>query len=418
MRRALPWAGPVAAIVFAAMLFLAPAAFASVQFTPVDGPPVTLNLDQMPAPPDVNGQTYTLRSEAGERQITVSGYSLAALIEAAGLDPVLIGYLEIARPGGGNLLLSRHQATMPGAFPEGLPVVFRDADGLHLLRPSAGSADHNEADLITLPTGSTLSIAVRSGTLVQVRAKASKRRLKVGQEVKFTAVLDRAAAGEDVEISWYFDDGTSAKGAEVKHRFRQPGLYDVVVGVTTPGDRVGASATVTVRVGEPTKQGPNRRGGGNNTAKNAPDSGASEGGSGPGAGAPSTSTDASGTGSTAYTPSPSPSRPDPGYSPPPPAPEPPEPRRERPEPPEPEPKGDEITGQLLADTDIAEPLAAIAPEPAPEKDAQRPAARTGSVDPVGDGGGIPGAVIGIGAALAMLGLGGLLEARGIGRLRW
>lgn len=388
----------------------------------VEGTPVTLDLDQMPVPPDVNGQVYTLRSDAGERQVTVSGYSLSALIEAADIDPFLIGYLEIPRPGGGSLLLSRQQATTPGTFPEGPPVVFRDDQGLHLLRPSTGPSDFNEADLISLPIGSTLAIQARSGTLVQVRAQASKRRLKVGEQVSFRALLDRAASGEDVTISWYFDDGSSATGPEVTHRFRQPGLYDVVVGVTTPGDRVGASATVTVRVGDPVKQGPKRRGGGTNRAKDAPDSGKSEGGSGAGRGGGSAGgSGSSGGGSIAPVrsqPSYAPPASDPGFSPPPPPPRPrPAPAEKPAEPVQRQPRGDEISGQLLTAADIADaPLASIKPESKASK--EPPAARTGSLDPVGGGDGIPGAVFGIGAALALLGLGGLLEARGIGRLRW
>lgn len=393
------------------------ASASSVQITPVKGAPVTLNLDQMPTPPDVNGQVYTLRSDSGERQVTVSGYSLAALIDAAGLDPILIGYLEIPRPAGGSLLLSRQQATMPGVFPEGLPVVFRDDQGIHLLRPSAGGTDFNEADLISLPTGSTLAIQARSGTLVQIRASASKRKVKVGEEVSFTATLDRAASGEDVEISWYFDDGSSAKGSETKHRFRQPGLYDVVVGATTASDRVGASATVTVRVGEPVKQGPKRRGGGTNREKNAPDSGASQGASGSNGGPGPSSAPSPG-----YSPAPSYTSPppDPGYSPPTPAPQPqPQPKPEKKQPVAPEPKGDQIAGELLAATDILDkPLTATEAETSNSAEKPPVAARTGSADPVQGGGGISGAALGIGAALAMFGLGGLLEARGIGRLRW
>lgn len=392
----------------------ASSAAAAIQVKPVEGGPVTLDLGAMPAPADVSGQVYTLRSEAGERQVTVTGWSLAAVMDAAGVDPIFVGYLEIARPGGGSLLLSRRQATDPGAFPEGPPVVYQDDSGIYLLRPSAGPGDFNEPDLIALPPGSTLSVTARSGTLVQVRAKASKRRLKVGEQVAFSAILDRAGAGEGVEFSWYFDDGTSAKGAAVTHRFRKAGIYDVVVGVTTPGDRVGASATVTVKVGEPSKQGPKRRGGGTNREENAPDSGASEGASGPGS---------SGSGGGPYNPgvgtdfgSPPP---DPGYSPPRPStvepPAEPEPRPARRE-----PRGDEIEGELLADTDIAEvPLSAVVPEPEPPSETERSvAARTGSEDPVGGGMGVPGAALGIGVALAMLGLGGVLEARGIGRLRW
>lgn len=316
-------------------------------------------------------------------------------------------------------MLSRRQATTPGAFPEGLPVLYRDDQGVHFLRPSAGEGDLNAADLISLPLGTAMTVQARSGTLVMISASATKRKVRVGQEVRFNATLERSAAGEDVQISWYFDDGNSAKGGEVTHRFRQPGIYDIVVGATTADDRVGASATVTVQVGEPKKQGPNRRGGGTNKAKNAPDSGASEGGSGSGAGKGS-GPPSSGPLAPSYTPP----GPDTSFSPPTPAPSPtPEPVTEpepEPEPvePTPRPTGDEIVGELLSANDIEDkPLAAITP-PQPEKTDEAVAARTGSAEPEGGGGGIPGAAVGVGAAILMLFGGGLLEARGIGRLRW
>lgn len=391
------------------VVIAAQAQAATVQITPTEGRPVTLDLDQLPAPPDITNRTYTLRSDSGESQVTVSGYSFNAILEMAGIDPIVVGYFEIARPGGGALLISRRQATTEGAFSEGPPVIFRDSEGLHFLRPSAGGSDYNAADLISLPQNATLAIRARSGTLVQVSAKASKRKVKVGEQVSFTATLDRSAAGEDVEFSWYFDDGASAKGPEVTHRFRRPGLYDIVVGVTTPGDRVGASATVTVQVGSPKKQGPKRRGGGTNKAKNAPDSGASEGGSGPGQAGPPPS----GGSGPSYPPADS----GPSFVPSPPAPDPaPEPEPETVPEKKPEPRGDQITGQLLAATDI-EPLDLSQPTTPSKTSEQPPAARTGSEDPIG-GGGIPGAAFGVGTALLLLAGGGLLEARGIGRFRW
>lgn len=394
---------------------------ATVTLAPVSGQPVTLDLDQLPVPPDVEGRNYTVRSEAGDTPLTISGYSLAAMIEAAGLDPVTIGYLEVARPSGGTMLLSRRQATADGAFPDGPPVIFRDSQGLHILRPSSGPGDFNAADLISVGVDGALSLVARSGTLLKVSAKASVRKARVGQKVSFTATLDRFAGGEEVTVSWYFDDGGSAKGSEVSHSFRQPGLYDIVVGVTTPGDRVGASATVTVQVGEPKKQGPKRRGGGDNRDKNAPDSGASNGGSGPESGGPPAADPGPSSPAPSYSPAPATTTEPPPISQPQPEPQPqPKPRRPERQPakdPVSEPLGDEIRGELLTQEEIeTQPLAAI--ETAEdEQAAQPPAARTGSLSPEG-GGGIPGALAGAGVALLMLGLGGILEARGVGRLRW
>ena len=402
---------------------LAGPAAAAVNLVPVRGPAVKVDPALLEIAPDVNQQNYTLRSEGGSRTVTVTGYSLAALLEAGNLDPVVIGYLEIARPGGGTLLLSRRQVTNPAAFPEGPPVVYTDESGTHLLRPSADDGDHNEADLITVAPGAELNITARSGTLLALDASSSHKKARVGQRVKFTATLKQGAPGETVNYSWYFDDGSSAEGAGTQHAFKQAGTYDVVVGVTTTGDRVGASATVTVQVGTPIKGGPNRKGGGNNRNTKAPDSGAANGAQGGADGGPGSG----GSGPSSGPAQSFPTESAPAYSPPvspapTPTPAPAPPPMPAPDPePEPEPRiptGDEISGQLLADSQVAaevlEPEDLVATQP---PDSETVAARTGNPKNEG-GGGIPGVVMGFGVTFLMLAGGGLLEARGIGRLRW
>jgi hypothetical protein len=79
-----------------------------------------------------------------------------------------------------------------------------------------------------------------------------------------------------VRVSWSFDDGESATGTRVRHRFEEPGTYKVVVGATSDANPTGASAIVTVRIGEETG-GPDREGGGTNEDEDAPDSGAATG---------------------------------------------------------------------------------------------------------------------------------------------
>ena len=104
-------------------------------------------------------------------------------------------------------------------------------------------------------------------------ATASKRRVKVGEPVTFTATVDGAREGEQVTVRWYFDDGGGrVAGTEVTHRFRRRNTYDVLVSATTSGDDPGDDAIVTVQVGR-ARAGPDRKGGGTNTDANAPDSG-------------------------------------------------------------------------------------------------------------------------------------------------
>ncbi len=381
---------------------------AAVTVTPAKGSAVSLDLAQMPVAPDVVDASYTLRSGDSSRTVKVTGYSLTAVFEAADVDPILVGYVEVPRPAGGSVLLSRRQAFTPGAFPEGSPVLYSDSEGTHFLRPSGSDSDPNEADLVTVGVGAELPLFARSGTLLQVAVKASTRKTKTGKPVAFAASLERAGAGEDVAYSWTFGDGTSIRnvGPTISHTFKSRGTYDVLVGVTSAGDRVGASGRVTVQVGEPVKQGPDRKGGGSNRNTKAPDSGPADGAQGPasngGSGGPTS-------GLPSYSP-PAAATPQP-YVPPQSAPEP----QSKP----PQPTGDQIEGELLADSSIADQV--LKPQPVTETDsAKQPvAARTGTADPDGGGGGgVPGVVMGFGATFLMLAGGGLLESRGIGRLRW
>jgi PKD domain len=231
----------------------------------------TLSLDALAGGEDVIDRSYALRSSTGESIRTVSGFSPAAILEAAGVDPYAFAHLEVQRPAGGSVLLSRHQALDPGAFADGPPVLYATASGTGFLRPSAGEGDINATDSFEAPQGITLVLG--KGSPLQVTAKASTVRTRPGVTVGFTAIVEGAGAGEQLTYSWYFDDGHSASGAEARHAFAKRGSYDVVIGVTTPGDRAGASAVVTIQVGAPIS-GPDRKGGGRNRDANAPDHGA------------------------------------------------------------------------------------------------------------------------------------------------
>ncbi len=221
---------------------------AQVTIVAAGGEQQTLSLEALGGG-DIVERPYTLRSAAGESAATVTGFSLAAMLDAAGVDPYGFSYLEVQRPAGGSVLLSRHQALDPGAFPDGPPVVYATAAGTGFLRPSSGPGDLNATDSFEAPQG--ISLVLRNGSPLRVRAQASTLRTRPGRPVTFTAVVDRAGAGERLSYSWYFDDGHSASGAGVRHRFAKRGSYDVVVGMTTPGDDAGASAVVTVQVGPP-----------------------------------------------------------------------------------------------------------------------------------------------------------------------
>ncbi|MET0559220.1 MAG: PKD domain-containing protein [Solirubrobacterales bacterium] len=352
-----------------------------------------LSLEALAGSENVREQTYLVRSPSGEESRRLTGFSLAAVLDAAGADPFSFSHLEVQRPVGGSVLLSRHQALDPGAFAEGLPLVYATANGTGFLRPASDAGDANGGDCFEAPQG--ITIVLRKGSPLRVRASASKLRVRTGQRVEFSVAVDGAGAGEQLEYSWYFDDGDSATGPSASHSFAKRGSYDVVVGVTTEGDDAGASAVVAVQVGTPGEGGPDRRGGGDNRDAAAPDSGAARG-----AGGPATTagpTESSGTGAAAPPPPKAPARSGDSASTP-------EgegtPRR---------PAGDEVSGVVISESADAEAQ--------PEASAEPAAARTGSLDESDGGdGGLPTAAWGILAGLGLLGTGALIEAGGVASL--
>lgn len=349
----------------------------------------TLALDALAGSEDVVDRTYLLRSAAGESTQTVRGFSLARLLDAAGADPYGFSFLEVQRPAGGTVVLSRDQALDAGAFADGPPVIYKTATGTAFLRPNAGPSEYNADDLFEAPQG--ISIVLRKGTQLQVRAEASATKVKVGQEVSFSVTVEGAGAGEQLVYSWTFDDGGRGAGDSVSHAFAKRGSYDVVVGVTTAGNKTGASDVVTVQVGPPVEGGPDRKGGGTNKAADAPDHGAADGPSGTGLSSVPTGTVP-----------PVPAAPAPATAP---APAPPrQPAKTEPE--AQVPPGEEVEGELVsATTDLSPP------------EQKQPAARTGTPEgDAGGGGGLPTAAWGLLATVGLLGAGALIEARRLPRL--
>jgi hypothetical protein len=344
----------------------------------------TLSLEALAGREDVRERPYSLRGGTGETTQTVSGFSLATLLDAAGADPFGFSYLEVLRPTGGSVLLSSQQALEGGGFADGPPVVYATATGTAFLRPSSGADDLNATDSFEAPQGVTISL--RKGSPLQVEAEASTLRTRPGKPVKFTAEAEGAGAGETLTYSWYFDDGSSASGAAASHSFARRGSYDVLVGVTTPGDSTGASAVVTIQVGPPL-EGPDRKGGGTRSDRDAPDHGAATGV----AGAPTGPTPG-GAPISGLPASPAPA-PEPATS----------TQRAKPTPaPEPAPAGEQISGRLLDTT--------AQPEPKPKS---QPGARTGKLEGEdGEGGlSLPGTALGLVITAGLLGAGALTEAR-------
>jgi hypothetical protein len=350
----------------------------------------TISLGALTGQEDVIARPYVLRAASGETTQTLSGFSLAAILDAAGADPYGFSYLEVQRPAGGSVLLSRDQAIGSGAFADGPPLVHVTASGTSFLRPSADSEDLNASDSFEAPQG--ISIVLHKGQRLQVRAKASTLRTAPGKPISFSAIVERAGSGEQLAYSWQFDDGQSAEGPEASHSFAKRGSYDVVVGVTSDGDKTGGSAVVTIQVGKPLA-GPNRKGGGTNDDAGAPDHGAAdpaEPGSSGKTGSLATAGQAGQTPPAARLPA------EPSVSPS--TPTPPESKPER------EPaSGERVVGELVSSTTD------FSPPPA-----KQAAARSGRLDGNGGGGGgIPGAAWGLLATVSLFGAGALIETRNL-----
>jgi hypothetical protein len=342
----------------------------------------TLSLDALAGQEDVHGHAYVLRSATGESTQVVTGFSLGKLLEAAGADPYGFSYLEVQRPAGGAVLLSRHQALDAGAFADGPPVIYATASATGFLRPNGGGEDINADDSFEAPQGITL--ALHKGSSMRIEATASPLRAKSGQPVAFEATVEGAGAGEQLTYSWHFDDGHSARGTSVEHSFAKRGSYDVVVGVTTPGDPAGASAVVTVQIGAPLA-GSDRKGGGRNSDADAPDHGAATGAPGgatpdPAAALPESSVGAAPTNA----------------------------QRGR------RPRVRRSSAGAALHANAGEPVVGeLVSATTPVGEVKPAGARTGQLEDHGEGSGLPGAALGILVTAGLLGAGALIETRSL-----
>jgi hypothetical protein len=345
------------------------------------GAPKTLSLEALAGSEDVAGRSYVLRAGGGESTQVITGFSLAALLDAAGADPFGFSYLEVQRSSGGAVLLSNDQALDGEGFADGPPVVYATATGTAFLRPSSGAGDLNASDSFEAPQGVT--IALHKGSPLRVQVEASALKTRPGKPVEFTAAAEGAEAGETFTYSWNFDDGNSAVGSNVTHEFTRRGSYDVVVGVTTPGNSTGTSAVVRIQVGAPLA-GPNRKGGGKRLDASAPDHGVASGAGGAGGGVPTSGAVTGGSSPTTAPALQSPPQPKPAKA------------------TKPAPAGEQVSGELLSLTAPAEP----------EPQAQQPGARAGRPDGENSSGvGLPGAALGLLIAGGLLGAGALTETR-------
>lgn len=200
------------------------------------------------------GGTYTVRARPGEAGESFArlGVSLRRLVAESGADPEAIGYVVVPRPDGTDAYLPGVDLAEPSPFEAGLPVlVSADSGCIRFLRPATGPEDANGEDNIA-SCGASLTIGVRDGNVLTVRASASDPTPDVGKEVRFEASAEGARAGETVgDYRWSFGDGASAEGAAVTHAFTAAGSYKVTVTASGSAESGGESAPLTIVVGKP-----------------------------------------------------------------------------------------------------------------------------------------------------------------------
>jgi hypothetical protein len=281
----------LSALLLAMLAVAGTAAGAVVELVPPGGAPRRLDLGALAGREDVHDAAYVLRDADGATHVLAvpAGFSLALLLHAAGIDASSFGYAQVDRADGGTTVLVHDQAV--GDSADGPAVVYADAHGTHLLRPSAGPDDVNAPDLATVAEG-PLTVALQRGEPFALQVRASTLHARVGQPVDFTAVVT-AGGGDGLSFSWYFGDGSGiARGAHVRHRFPRAGSY--LLNLTSEGGdaaRAGnAIATVRVAAAPAAK----RRGRAHGSAGAAVGVSGSGGGGGSGSGAESGAASATG----------------------------------------------------------------------------------------------------------------------------
>lgn len=239
---------PLVLLVLAAGLSPAHAAQADAQVTIAlpGGGERTVALAQL-GEPDVEGVRYTLREEGGgTSELAVTGWSLARVLDAEELDGLT--HLLVARADGTDALVLREQLVQEKDRP---PVVWTDAQGTHLLRPSANEADVNADDLVTAAAG-PLVVRVRRDPPFKVRIDASAVRTRPNRPIRLTARLVVGEQDPDLSFRWYLGDGSArVRGARVTHRFEQSGIYPVQVNLWKGEWELEAADVLYVRVAAP-----------------------------------------------------------------------------------------------------------------------------------------------------------------------
>lgn len=256
----------------ALLLAAAPAAVAGpgITFYPKAGPVLELSGGQIAQIANTAARTYTLPPEAEQagRKVTLRGLSIGALVARSGQSAQRV---QVVKRNGGSV------AVTPANF--STAIISDDGTTTRYFRSSGGVLiDYIET------TDIPLEVSVDGGDLV-VKAKANRKKVKVGESVTFEATVSGGKPGVAYSFVWDFGEGP-VNGKRVSYSPDLPGVLFAQVEVRDPDPgctlRCGGTEQVQVEVGEAPEQPDDLAAGGANGAPGAAGSSGGTGGGGTG----------------------------------------------------------------------------------------------------------------------------------------
>lgn len=256
---------------FALLLAAAPAAMAGpgITFYPKAGPVLELSGGQISAMANLPARTYTLPEDSSRpgKKVTVRGLSIGTLVARSGQSAQRV---QVVKRNGGSV----------GVTPANFATAHLSDDGTttRYIRSSGGVViEYIESSDIPL------EVSVDGGDLV-VRAKANRKKVKVGESVTFEATVSGGKPGVAYSFAWDFGDPSGpVNGKRVSYSPDLPGVLFAQVEVRDPDPgctlRCGGTEQVQVDVGDvPDEPEDTTAGGADGTAGGSGSSGGTGGG--------------------------------------------------------------------------------------------------------------------------------------------
>jgi hypothetical protein len=256
-------------VAFALLLALPAAAMAGpgITFYPKAGPVLELSGGQIASIANTASRTYTLPpdSERAGQKVTLRGVSIGALVARSGQSAQRV---QVVKRNGGSV------AVTPPNFATAL---IADSGGTTYYIRSSGGVVTEFIETSDVP----LEVSVDGGDLV-VKARANRKKVKVGESVTFEATVSGGKPGVAYSFEWDFGEGP-VSGKRVSYSPELAGVLFAQVEVRDPDPgctlRCGGTEQVQVDVGDvPEQPDDPAAGGANGTTGGAGSSGGTGGG--------------------------------------------------------------------------------------------------------------------------------------------